>query len=186
MGRPSTIDLLPEDLKNKLISLLSKSNVTQQEVADIINEMAGYKVVSKSAVNRYAQKMEDFSKKNREAAEIAKVYINQFDDGTGNVLSKVAIEQLRMIIFDLLLGIDQLPKDASDPENLHNLTISVNKVAKALKDLEGASELNIKLEEKIKAKTAEVAEEVAEKVKAAGLSESAVKSIKERILGISL
>ena len=103
MGRKSSIDLLPEELKNKLLSLLTKPEVTQQEITDIINGMAGEVVVSKSAVNRYAQKMEELSKKNREAAEIAKAYLQQAEEGTGNTLGKVAIEQLRMIVFDLLM-----------------------------------------------------------------------------------
>ena len=81
MGRKSSIDLLPENLKNKLLELLAKPDVTQQEITDIINEMAGSAVVSKSAVNRYAQKMEEFSRKNREAAEIAKAYLQQAEEG---------------------------------------------------------------------------------------------------------
>lgn len=185
MGRKSSIDLLPEKLKDKLLELLAKPEVTQQEIADIINETAGETVVSKSSVNRYAQKMEEFSRKNREASEIAKAYIQQMGEGTGNTLGKVAIEQLRMIVFDLLMGIDQMPKDASDPETLLNLTIGVNKVAKALRDLEGASKVNIEIEEKIKAKTAAVAEEVSKSVKAEGLSDEAVEAIKAKILGIA-
>lgn len=185
MGRKSTVDLLPQALRDKLLNLLAKPDVTQQEIVDIINEEAGETVVSKSAVNRYAQKMAEFSKKNREATAIAKVYLQQAEEGTGNTLGKVAIEQLRMIVFDLLMGIDQLPKDASDPENLFNLTFGINKVAKALKDLEGASLINSDMEEKIKAKTVAVAEEVERKIKTGGLSDSAVDEIKAKILGIA-
>ena len=185
MGRKSTVDLLPPSLKDKLLSLLAKPEVTQQEIADIINEEAGETVVSKSAVNRYAQKMEEFSRKNREATAIAKVYLQQVEDGTGNTLGKVAIEQLRMIVFDLLMGIDQMPKDATDPEGLMNLTTGINKVAKALRDLETASETNAKMEEQIKARTAIVAEEVEQTVKSSGLSDRAVEEIKAKILGIA-
>lgn len=185
MGRKSTVDLLPPSLKDKLLSLLAKPEVTQQEITDIINEEAGETVVSKSAVNRYAQKMEEFSRKNREATAIAKVYLQQVEDGTGNTLGKVAIEQLRMIVFDLLMGIDQMPKDATDPEGLMNLTTGINKVAKALRDLETASETNAKMEEQIKARTAIVAEEVEQTVKSSGLSDRAVEEIKAKILGIA-
>ena len=185
MGRKSSIDLLPENLKNKLLELLAKPDVTQQEITDIINEMAGSAVVSKSAVNRYAQKMEEFSRKNREAAEIAKAYLQQAEEGTGNTLGKVAIEQLRMIVFDLLMGIDEMPKDSADPESLLNLTIGVNKVAKALRDLESASEVNLKIEEKIKSRAAAVAEEESKSVKAEGLSDAAIEAIKAKILGIA-
>lgn len=185
MGRKSSVDLLPDALKKRLISLLSKPEVTQQEIADIINEEAGEVVVSKSAVNRYAQKMEDFSRKNREAAEIAKVYLQQVEAGTGNTLGKVAIEQLRMIVFDLLMGIDQMPKSADDPESLLNLTIGVNKVARALRDLEGASKDNAEMEERIKAKTVAVAEEVEKSIKSEGLSDNTIEEIKAKILGIA-
>ncbi|MBQ7644119.1 MAG: DUF3486 family protein, partial [Spirochaetales bacterium] len=90
MGRPSSIDLLPSELKEKLIKLLNKPEVTQQEVTDMINELAGEKVVSKSAVNRYAQKMEDFRRKNREAREVAMMLRDEMDGSDGNVLGKVA------------------------------------------------------------------------------------------------
>ena len=185
MGRKSTVDLLPPSLKDKLLSLLAKPEVTQQEITDIINEEAGETVVSKSAVNRYAQKMEEVSRKNREATAIAKVYLQQVEEGTGNTLGKVAIEQLRMIVFDLLMGIDQMPKDATDPEGLMNLTTGINKVAKALRDHETASETNAKMEEQIKARTVIVAEEVEQTVKSSGLSDRAVEEIKAKILGIA-
>lgn len=185
MGRKSTVESLTPELKNRLLELLAKPDVTQAEIADIINEEAGSKVVSKSAVNRYAIKMEEFTRKNREAAEIAKAYIAQAEEGTGNTLGKVAIEQLRMIVFDLLMGIDEMPKDAADPEALMGLTLGVNKIAKALRDLEQASDTNLKNEDKIRARCQKVADEVAAEVKSSGLSESAVNMIKQRILGIS-
>lgn len=186
MGRKSTIDLLPEDLKNQLVSLLAKPDVTQQEIAEIINGQAGETVVSKSAVNRYAIKMEEFSKKNRQAAEVAKVYIQQSEAGTGNTLGKVAIEQLRMIVFDLLVGIDELPKDASNPEQLLDIAFGVNKIAKALHDLEKADEVNMKLEEKVKEQAKTVADEVEKQVKQQGLSDAAAEIIKSKILGIGV
>lgn len=185
MGRKSSIDLLPESLRNRLIALLAQPDVTQQQITDLINEEAGDTVVSRSAVNRYAQKMEEFSRKNRQAAEIAKVYIQQTESGNGNTLGKVAIEQLRLIIFELLMAIDEMPKQASNPENLLNLTFGVNKVAKALRDLESAYEVNIKIEDQIRAKTKVVADEIEKDVKQAGLSDEAAELIKLKILGIS-
>ena len=78
-----------------------------------------------------------------------------------------------------------MPKDSADPESLLNLTIGVNKVAKALRDLESASEVNLKIEEKIKSRAAAVAEEVSKSVKAEGLSDAAIEAIKAKILGIA-
>lgn len=184
MGRPSSIDLLPSELKEKLIKLLNKPEVTQQEVTDMINELAGEKVVSKSAVNRYAQKMEDFRRKNREAREVAMMLRDEMDGSDGNVLGKVAIEQARIIIFELFTAMDEVNKSPDDPKKLSSLSNSINKLVRAIKELEQASEVNMKLEDKIRARAAAAAEEVGKTAKAEGLSEATVEKIKAKILGI--
>ncbi|MBO4393762.1 MAG: DUF3486 family protein [Spirochaetales bacterium] len=184
MGRPSSIDLLPSELKERLLNLLNKPDVTQQEVADMINELAGEKVVSKSAVNRYAQKMEDFRRKNREAREVAMMLKDEMDGSDGNVLGKVAIEQARIIIFELFTAIDEVKKTPDDPKKISSLANSINKLVRAIKELEQASEVNMKLEDKIRARAVAAAEDVEKTVKAEGLSEKTVELIKSRILGI--
>ncbi len=184
MGRKSSIDLLPEELKNKLIALLAKPEVTQQDITDIINSEAGETVVSKSAVNRYAIKMEEFSRKNRQAAFVAKAYIQQAEEGTGNLLGKVALEQLRLIIFELLGAMDEIKKDNAEPEQLLDLTFGVNKMAKALLDLEKASQANLEIENRIRAQAKSVAEDVEKEFRSAGLSDEAAGIIKAKILGI--
>lgn len=185
MGRKSKINFLSEELRSELIRLLNKPGVTQQEVTDAVNKLAGAKVVSKSSVNRYAQKMEEFSRKSREARAVAEMLGSQMNNGQSNVLGKVAIEQARIIIFELFGAIDEINKSSDDPEKLLNLSFGVSKLVKAVNELEKASETNIKLEEKIKAKTVEVAEKVEKTVRSGGLSEENIAKIKADILGIA-
>lgn len=184
MGRKSTIDALPENLRKKLIELLQQPWVTQKDITEMINEEAGEQVVSKSAVNRYAQKMHKFAERNRQAREVADRYIAEYGEERQGKIGKVINEQLRMVTFDLLMNLNELKEDEQDPKNLSNLAFIINKVARAIKDLEQAASTNLDREQKLKEQVEETAAEVAKTAKNAGLSEETVEAIKKRILGI--
>jgi len=184
MGRKSSIDALPEKLRKRLLELLQKPWATQKDVTDIINDEAGDKVVSKSAVNRYALKMHKFAERNRQAREVADRYIAEYGEERQGKIGKVINEQLRMVTFDLLMNLNDLKDSEQDPKNLSNLAFIINKVARAIKDLEQAANANLDREQKIKEQVEETAEEVAKTAKSAGLSEETVEAIKKRILGI--
>jgi hypothetical protein len=79
---------------------------------------------------------------------------------------------------------DDIKDNEQDPKNLSNLAFIINKVARAIKDLEQAANANLDREQKIKEQVEETAEEVAKTAKSAGLSEKTVDAIKKRILGI--
>lgn len=185
MGRKSSIDKLPDGLRSKLVGLLADPSCTQRDITDAINAAAGETVVSLSAVNRYAQKMQEFTRRSIQAKEVAKAYLEQTRSETANTLGKVAIEQLRLIVFDILGAMDDLPKAATDAKTLAQMTASVGKIARGLKDLEQAAEGNLRIEEKVKAKTASVADEAEAVMRTEGLSDLAIKAIKAQILGIA-
>jgi hypothetical protein len=185
MGRKSSIERLPDELRARLLKLLNDPNVTQLQIAEIINDEAGEQVVSKSAVNRYAVRMREFQEKNRQAREVAQVYVAQYGSDTQNQLGKLVNEQVRMLVFELLMAIDEIKKSGDDPEMIESLAFTTSKIAKAIKDLESSSTINMEREEKMRAATKKAAEEVESTVRKAGLTDETVEQIKARILGIT-
>lgn len=184
MGGKSSIDRLDPELRSTLIELLNDPNVTQQEIADTINDAAGEKVVSKSAVNRYALKMRQFTERNRQARELADAYLEKYGEEKQNQLGKVINHQLRLVVFDLMLNLQEL-QDGDPKERIPALANLINKVARGVRDLEQAAHTNAERERKIKQEVAAAAEDVAKTAKTAGVSPETVSFIKNRILGIS-
>jgi hypothetical protein len=184
MPSRSAAERLPDELRKRLIELLTDPNVTQQAVADIINAEAGESVISKSSVNRYARKMERFAEKNRQARQVAEAYLEKTGGDTRNQLGKVVNEQIRLMAFDLIGEIEDM-KENGETIDIDTLTDLIFKVSKGLKELEQAEKLNAERSESIrKAALAEAAEAVEETAKSDGLSAETVDLIKKRILGL--
>lgn len=185
MARISNIEKLPDDLRVRLIELLQDSSVTQGEVAEMINEQAGESVVSKSSVNRYAQRMQEFNEKNRQAREVAEIYLSKVGDAKQNQLGKVINEQVRMLAFELLINIENIKESAGDPKAMAGLADVIHKISRSIKDLESAATTNMERERKLREAAKEVAEEVENTTRKAGLSDQAVAAIRKKILGIT-
>ncbi|WP_020613257.1 DUF3486 family protein [Sediminispirochaeta bajacaliforniensis] len=184
MGGKSSIDRLDPELRSTLIELLNDPNVTQQAIADTINDAAGEKVVSKSAVNRYALKMRQFTERNRQARELADAYLDKYGEEKQNQLGKVINHQLRLVVFDLMLNLQEL-QDGDPEERIPALANLINKVARGVRDLEQAAHTNAERERKLKQEVAVAAEDVAKTAKTAGVKPETILLIKNRILGIS-
>jgi hypothetical protein len=183
MGQKSAVDRLPEKLRGKLLEMLHDPAITQAEIVDAINDEAGEPLVSKSSLNRYAQRMKKFAEKNRQAKEVADAYIEKFGAEDRNRLGKVVNEQIRLAAFDLISEIDELKESGQlDPEVITEI---IFKVSRGLKDLEQAEKLNAERSETIrKATLTEAAEIVEQSAKSDGLSAETVEKIKKQILGL--
>jgi hypothetical protein len=181
MGQKSAVDKLPKKLRDKLIEMLHNPAVTQAEIVDAINGEAGEQLLSKSSMNRYAQKMKHFAEKNRQAKEIADAYIDKYGNENRQTLGKVINEQMRVAIFDLMGEFDEI---RSDPEMKSTEAADMlYKISRGLKELEQAEKLNAERTESIrKAALADAAEIVEKEAKEAGLDAEAVDIIKRKII----
>jgi hypothetical protein len=183
MGQKSAIDKLPDALRTRLIEMLQNPAVTQAEVVDAINTEAGEALVSKSSLNRYAQRMKKFSEKNRQAKEVADAYIDKFGADNRNKIGKVLNEQIRLAAFDLLGELEDM-KESTDTD-LGAVTEILHKLAKSLTELERAEKLNAERADGIrKTALAEAAEIMEKTAKAVGLTADTVDKIKKKILGL--
>ena len=103
MGQKSAVDRLPEALRNKLIDMLHNPAVTQKEIVDAINEEAGEPLLSRSSINRYAQRMKKFAEKNRQAREVADAYIEKYSKGWKfERISRTAVAIMKTAMYEIL------------------------------------------------------------------------------------
>ena len=183
MGQKSAVDKLPKKLRSRLLELLHNPAVTQAEIAEAINAEAGQALVSRSSVNRYAQRMKKFAEKSRQAREVADSYIERFGDGSRNKLGKIINEQIRVATFDLMTDIEELKN--SDDYNAQTLTDILLKVSKSLRELEQSEKLNAERTESIRtAALSEAAEIAGQEGKSAGVDDATLDVIKRKIMGL--
>jgi hypothetical protein len=183
MGQKSAVDRLPENLRTALLEMLQDPAITQAEIVDAINAEAGETLLSRSSMNRYAQRMKHFAEKNRQAREIADAYIDKYGTDNRVKLGKVVNEQIRLAVFDLIGEIEEV---SADPEiKKTEIADMLYKLSRGLKELEAAEKLNAERTESIrKAALAEAAEAVEETAKSDGLTGETIEKIKKQILGL--
>jgi hypothetical protein len=147
----SSIDRLPDDVREELQALLRDPRVTQLEATARINailEADGHpERLSKSAVNRYAVRMEEVGAKLREAREVAKMWIGRLGSEPAGEVGKLLNEIVRNLAFRAAMTASEGGDDI-DPKMLKSLAIAVHR-------LEMAAEKNAKVEREIRQKTAE-------------------------------
>lgn len=155
MPRASTIDQLPPDILEQLQALLRDPRVTQLDATARINAILaekGEEPVSKSAVNRYAVKMDQVGERLRQSRAVAEMWIAKLGASPQGQVGLLINETLRTLAFDLTLKLQEGElTDENMPaviDNLKHLSLSVMRLEKA------ASE-NVKREQEIKKQAAE-------------------------------
>ncbi|MDI3326767.1 DUF3486 family protein [Pontibacterium granulatum] len=182
MPRKSSIDLLPDEIRDALHALLRDPAVGQVEAAQRVNALLAAEGhdqrVSKSAVNRYSQRMDAIGEKMRQSRQIAEMWIGKLGNQPQGQVGKLLNEFTRTMAFETALTMSE-GEDPVPPKLLKELSL-------AIKHLEEAASVNEKREREIRQLAAEEAAAAAETVaKQQGLTREGVKAIKEQILGIA-
>lgn len=174
MGQKSSIDRLPEDIREQFHTLLRDPRVTQLEATRRINEIlqedGSPERLSKSAVNRYAQRMEEVGAKLRQSREVAKMWIGRLGAEPQGETGKLLNEMIRALAFETTMDMSE-GVDPVEPRMLRDLAIAVEKLEKA------ASE-NVKRDNEIRAKVLEDAAKAVEK----GASAEEIRALREQYL----
>lgn len=182
MARTSSIDLLPNDIRDALHALLRDPAVSQLETCRRVNELleqeGSDKRVSKSAVNRYSQRMDAVGEKMRQSRQIAAMWIGKLGNQPQGEVGKLLNEFTRTMAFETALSMSE-EEEPVHPKLLKELSLSI-------KHLEEAASVNQKREKEIRAQAdAEAANKAEQAAIEAGLSSEAAINIKNSILGIS-
>ena len=188
MPTPSTIDRLPEDILRQLQQLLQDPRCTQLEATAKINEVLeaeGHpERVSKSAVNRYAVKMEEVGAKLRQSREVAQMFISQVGAAPQGQTGLLINEMLRSMAFELSLKMQEAAVE--DPEAMSATIGQLKNLALTMQRLEQSATINVKREAEIRKQALQDAADTAVvEVKKGGLSDDAADQIRRKILGIT-
>lgn len=182
-GRASKIDLLPADIQRELNALLSDKRHSQADIRAAINELIdktglpeGMKL-SRSGLNRYAADMETAGAKIREMNAIAEQWTGQIDIEKSGETSKILIQLVRSLAFDVMMKI-QTGEGDIDPKGLKELATAIEKLEKSATE-------STKREREIRLQyAAEAAEAVKEELRGQdGMSEELERSIRRVLLG---
>lgn len=173
-SKRSSIRQLPEELRREVDRLLADGKYTIRQVTDHVRAMGAD--VSKSAVHRYSQDLEDVARDIRYAREMASAIGKELGAGGGDA-GRMVIESMQAL---LLRARMQLGAEAElDPK-------AVGSLAAAARDLAIAFKSNVDTELKVRQQAAkDAAKAFSEAATERGLSSETVGAIKERILGIA-
>ena len=182
MGRQqSSIDRLPEDIRTALQELLRDPRVTQMDATGRINailEDDGHaERVSKSAVNRYAMRMDVVGAKLRQSREVAKMWIGKLGAEPQGEVGKLLNEMVRTLAFEATMEMAE-GTEPVEPKMLKDMSIAIER-------LERAASTNVKREEEIRKKTLDEAASKTEKIaKKKNIDPETLRVIREEVYGL--
>lgn len=183
----SSIDRLPDDVREQLQSLLRDPRVTQLAATAKINEILesdGHEErVTKSAVNRYSLRMEKVGRKMRESRQMAEMWIGKFGSAPQGQVGNLINEMLRTLSFDISLI---LQEGEINEETAPAVVDMIKDLALTTMRLEKAANLNVEREKEIRQQALTDAADTAAKIaKKGGLTKTTVQQLRSEILGMA-
>ena len=174
MGRRSSIRKLRADVREVVDRLIRDGHTIDEITAHLRSLGAG---ISRSAVGRYKQKMEEQLARFRQAQEVAGVWVKDLGAEPEGKVGRLLAQMLQTLAF-------QVMADMGDGETSAE-PMDVMLLAKAIKDLETAAKQSAEREFKIRERTQKEAAEAVEEIAAqAGLSADTVEKFRSAILGV--
>ncbi|MCT8557100.1 DUF3486 family protein [Glaesserella parasuis] len=182
-GRASKVDLLPPNIKTQLAMMLRDKQYSQTQILEEINDLirdCGFDesyCLSKTGLNRYANRMEKMASKIRNAREVAEIWTKQFGEAPQSDIGKIVMEMVKNIAFETSIRLGE-QEGGIEPKDLALLS-------SALQRLEQAESLSYERERKIRKEVIEqAAKAVEESGTQAGLSLEDVTKMVKAVYGI--
>lgn len=146
-NQPSSIDRLPEDIRDQFYQLIADPRMTGLEVTDRINEILeadGHPDrLSKSAVYRAKKRAERVGQRIKQSREIAKIWIGELGAEPQGEVGKLLNEMVRNLAFEATMAMADGKSEDIKPKMLKDLAFAIERLEKA------ASE-NTRREERIR------------------------------------
>lgn len=186
MGRKSTIHRLPAEVKGYIEGKLAEGRLTLDElIADLQQRFPAHKAAgdlpSKSAVQRYGQKLErrlSAIKASTEAARLISAQAGDDEDARSEALTAMVQTEL----FEALMSIQEADDAELDPaERVSMLSSAAKNIATLTRSSIGLKQFQRDVRQRAKEAAANV-EKIAKK---GGLSADTVEQLRREILGIA-
>ncbi|OEU65808.1 MAG: hypothetical protein BA863_08955 [Desulfovibrio sp. S3730MH75] len=177
-GRPSSIDLLPEDIRIRINEALRDKRLTQKEILDTFNKLLEdrkHDPISRSALNRYATVVEKMAGRVRDMREAASMVVGRVEDEKSDT-GRALIEIVKNLAWEMTFKED-LDVDA------------LNKLSLLIRRLESASNSSLDRELKVRDQARKLALEdaanaVENAAKQQGLDADQAQFWREQVLGV--
>jgi hypothetical protein len=185
MARKSSIDTLPPDILEQLQALLRDPRMTQLGITAQINALLadkGEEQVSKSAVNRYAVKMDKIGSKLQQSRQIADMWIGKLGTQPAGQVGNLLNEVVRNLAFDTAIQLSEDEEPAS-PKLIKELAMAIAHLEKAASDNDKRRR-EIEQEATQKARAA-AAEQAAQTAQLNGVSPETIERIRRDVLGMA-
>lgn len=181
--QPSTIDRLPDELKD-LIAQLKRQGRTITEIHDHLTKLdAG---VSRSAVGRHVKSMAEIGEDMRRAGEMARFVVEEFGEETDERVGRANMAILQGAIMELLTErpVDEETGEVArlDAGEMKALSLSLQRLISSQR-VDADRQLKLRAEARKEA-LLEAATAVDKAARAEGLTQATVDAMKARILGI--
>lgn len=187
MGRASSIDLLPVEVRHWLERALADSNFTgYQQLEELLAER-GFSI-SKSAIHRYGQKIERRFAAIKASTEAARMLIDGASDDQ-DARSEAVIALVQTEMFESILNLQEASEEDMDPaERLGLLSAAAKNIATLSRASVNQKKFRLdeqaRIEKEARAKLIEEQEEKLEEMRGAdGMSEEMESRIRRILLG---
>lgn len=177
MGRKSTIQRMPPELRREIDRLLVDDKLTHAQIVEHMRQLGSD--VSESAVWRYNARMRDLSKDIRLTREMAAAVGRELAASPdGRDPSRMVIESIQSLLLKARMQLAS--SETIDDKVLERLANTARSLAAAMK---ASVDVETKVEDRILRKAATAAEK---SCRAQGFSEKTINTIREAVLGIRL
>lgn len=188
MGRPSSVDKLPPEIRQEIGKLRGLGWTLDQ----ILEQLRGLydKAPSRSALHRHIQGMEAIGEKMRRSRQVAEALVQELGDAPESKAARLNIELLHSAILDLhMRAADGEDVDRDGQAALNGNPEGAMMLAKALDHLSRASKTNVDFIKAAEDRAASLAKKEAAKVvetvaREKGLTADTVAAIKAGIFGV--
>lgn len=182
MSRPSTIDRLPKEIRQRISSLRGQGR-TIDEIKAKLDELD--LDISRSALGRHLKKQAQVAEQIMRSRQLAEAVSRQFGDAETSQVARTNIELLHSLMMKFMIGgEDEDAEIVLDAKEAMFAATALEKLSKASK-LDVERELKIREEaEKEAMKKAASIVETAAKDKEKGLSTEMVNELKAKFLGV--
>ncbi|MBR0644001.1 phage protein Gp27 family protein [Plastoroseomonas hellenica] len=185
MARPSSIDRLPQEIREE-IGRLRDHGKTLDEILAHLRQLSVE--VSRSALGRHVRGMEVVGERLRRSRSVSEALVRQLGDAPESTTARLNIEMLHSFLFDVLSSTEEGEEGAAVAEMLKNPK-ALALFAEATERLTKASRHNVEFIAAAEKRAEERAKKAAAgavqaEAKQRGLNADTVAAIKARIFGV--
>tara|TARA_B100001939_G_scaffold72990_1_gene61152 strand:- start:7844 stop:8389 length:546 start_codon:yes stop_codon:yes gene_type:complete len=179
MGRPSSIDKLPKEIRS-LIADLRDQGCTIDQIRGKLWELDAR--VSRSALGRHIKGLQEISERIRRSREIADALVKRFGDAPESKTARLNIEMMQAVLMEMMGQLDDENGQINlKPADAMFLAKSLDHLAKAGRvDADRILKERAEAERKANQKAAAAVEKEARK---RGLTTDTIQAIRDKILG---